>query len=177
MKNHIVIAGKRKTGKSSLLNRLLEDYDGPVYGFCTCPGTCRREGYRSYYIFPYGAEQIESDENHIGDSRMGEGFFNYEVFDNYAVSLLESKPDGIIVMDEIGFMEAKADKFAERILELFEGDIPVIAIAKAGHDDVELLHRIHTHPKAEVFYINEENRDSVFHDIEECFKEIIKKES
>ena len=165
MKKHIIITGKRNTGKSTLLGRLLENYDGPIYGFCSGPGTARRQGYRSYYIYPYGAPHIESDENHIGDSRMGEGFFNYDVFDNYALGLLDAKPDGIIVMDEIGFMEAGAGKFCARILELLGGDIPIIAVAKVGHDDVELLRILHTHPNAEIFNINEENRDAVLEEI------------
>jgi len=153
-KKHIVISGKKKTGKSELLSKILEDYDWPVYGFCTEAGSCRRPGYRSYYIFPYAGEHIESEENHIGDSRAGEGYFNYEVFDNYGVRLLDAKPDGIIVMDEIGFMEAKAEKFAARILELLDGDIPVIAVVKSGHDDVELLGKIRNHPNVELITLD-----------------------
>lgn len=162
MGKHIVIAGKRHVGKTTLVNRLLGEYDGPVYGFRTAPGTSIRKGYRSFFIFPAGAEERkESEENHIGDGN-GKGPVAYpDVFNNYGVRCLQADPDGIIVMDELGFMEKDAEQFCERVLELFDGDIPILATAKAGHD-IEFLNKILNHPNADVYYITTENRDELY---------------
>lgn len=162
MGKHIVIAGKRHVGKTTLVNRLLEDYNGPVYGFRTAAGKNMRKGYRSFFIHPAAAsERTESEENHIGDGN-GTGPIGYpEAFDNYGVRCLEADSDGIIVMDELGFMEKDAAKFCARVLELFDGDIPIIATAKAGHD-IDLLNKLFKHPDSDVFIITEDNRDELY---------------
>lgn len=172
---HIVIAGKRHTGKSTMIRRLLENYDGPVYGFHTDHGTCMTPGYRSYFMYKIGEERVDSEENHIGDGMAGKGIFYKDTFNNYGVRCLEAKPDGIIVMDELGFMEAAAEEFCSKVLELLDGDIPVLLATKAGHEDVEFLNKVRDHVNVTTYYINEENRDEIFHDIKECFDRIIKK--
>lgn len=171
MGKHIVIAGKRHVGKTTLVNRLLEKYEGPVYGFRTASGTSMRKGFRSFFIFPAGSdERIESEENHIGDGN-GKGPVAYpEVFNNYGVRCLQAEPDGIIVMDELGFMEKDADRFCARVLELFDGDIPILATAKSGHD-IEFLNKLLDHPNADVYYIDVNNRDELYETISSLIKE------
>lgn len=165
MGKHIIIAGKRKVGKTTLVDRLLDGYNGSVYGFRTAAGKSMKKGYRSFFIHPAGASlRTEGEENHIGDGNGIQPVAYPEVFDNYGVRCLEAGPDGIIVMDELGFMEKDASLFCERVLELFDGDIPIIATAKAGHD-IELLNRIFEHPDAEVYYITPENRDDLYEEL------------
>ena len=104
---------------------------------------------------------MESDENHIGDGN-GIGPVAYpEAFNNYGVSCLDAEPGGIIVMDELGFMEKDAERFCSRVLELFDGDIPIIAAAKSGHD-IDFLNKILNHPNADVYYIDPGNRDELY---------------
>ena len=162
MRKHIVIAGKRHVGKTTLVNRLLEDCDCPVYGFRTASGASMRKGYRSFFIFPAGTDdRKESEENHIGDGN-GKGPVAYpDAFNDYGVRCLQAEPDGIIVMDELGFMERDADRFCARVLELFDGDIPILATAKSGHD-IDFLNKILNHPNADVYYITTENRDELY---------------
>lgn len=162
MKKHLIIAGKRHTGKSTLVNRLLENCDCPVYGFRTAAGKSMKKGYRSFFIHPASAaERFETEENHIGDGN-GIGPVGYpEAFNNFGMKCLEAEPGGIILMDELGFMEKDAEQFCAKVLELFDGDIPVIATAKSGHD-IPLLNAILEHPKADVFYITTENRDELY---------------
>lgn len=162
MSKHIVIAGKRHVGKTTLVNRLLEGRKEPVYGFRTAPGTSVRKGYKSFYIFPAGSpERMESEENHIGDGN-GIGPVGYpDAFNNYGTGCLQAEPGGIIVMDELGFMEKDAEAFCSKVLELFDGDIQIIAAAKSGHD-IDFLNKILNHPNADVYYITPENRDELY---------------
>lgn len=162
MGRHIIIAGKRHIGKTTLVDRLLDGFGGPVYGFRTAPGKSMRKGYKSFFIHPAGAsERTESEENHIGDGNGIQPVGYPEAFDNYGVRCLEAEPGGVIVMDELGFMEKDASAFCERVLELFDGDIPVLATAKAGHD-IEFLNKLLNHPNADVYYITIENRDELY---------------
>ncbi len=163
VKKHIVIVGKRQVGKSTLIRKLLDSYDGPIYGFRTAGGKSMRKGYRSFFIFPYSdTECIESEENHIGDSMMGNGIFNEEAFNGAGLKCLETGTDGIIVMDELGFMESQAENFCNRVLELMDGDIPIIIATKTGFEDNEFLNAVKSHPNADVYYIDEENRDLLY---------------
>lgn len=162
MGKHIIIAGKRHVGKTTLVNHLLEGREEPVYGFRTVAGKSMRKGYRSFFIHPAGAdERIESEENHIGDGN-GVGPVGYpDAFNNYGIRCLQAEPGGIIVMDELGFMEKDAEKFCAKVLDLFDGNIQIIATAKAGHD-IDFLNKILNHPNAEVYYITPENRDELY---------------
>lgn len=171
MGRHIIIAGKRKVGKTTLVDRLLEGYDGPVYGFRTAAGKSMRKGYKSFFIHPAGAvERTESEENHIGDGNGIRPVSCPETFDSYGVRCLEAEPGGIIVMDELGFMEKDAGKFCGKVLELFDGDIPILATAKSGHD-IEFLNKLLSHPNADVYYINTDNRDELFESISSLIRD------
>lgn len=169
MGKHIVIAGKRHVGKTTLVNRLLEGREEPVYGFRTASGHCVRKGYKSFYIFPAGSgDRMESEENHIGDGN-GRGPIGYpDAFNNYGIKCLEAEPGGIIVMDELGFMEKDAKAFCSRVLDLFDGEIQIIATAKSGHD-IDFLNKILNHPNADVYYITPENRDELYETIKNSF--------
>lgn len=173
MKKHIVIAGHRKVGKSTLLNRLLEECDRPVYGFRTAVGDSMKKGFRSFFMHPADCtEMIESEANHIGDGNGVDHYFYPEVFDIFGVKCLESKPDGIIIMDELGFMENDAELFKAKVLECLDGDIPVIATAKAGMD-TEFLNAVLNHPNASVYYIDQENRDQLYEELRPSFKDFM----
>ena len=162
MGKHVIIAGKRHVGKTTLTDRLLEGFGGPVYGFRTAPGRSMRKGYRSFFIHPAGtSERTESEENHIGDGNGTQPTAYPDVFDKYGVECLDAEPGGIIVMDELGFMEKDAEKFCSRVLELFDGDIPVLATAKSGHD-IEFLNKLLNHPNADVYFITIDNRDELY---------------
>lgn len=162
MGRHIIIAGKRHVGKSTLLNRLTEGLDIPFYGFRTAPGKSVRSGCRSFYMHPAAeCERFETEENHIGDGGRSGPVGCPDVFDTFGIKCLEAEPGGLIIMDELGFFEKDAERFGKRVLELLDGDIPVIATAKTGHD-LGLLNAIFDHPNADVYYITEENRDELY---------------
>lgn len=169
MKKHLIIAGKRHIGKSTLVNRLLENCGCPVYGFRTAPGRSMKQGFRSFFIHPAAVpaeSRFETEENHIGDGN-GIAPVGYpEAFDDFGVKCLEAEPGGIILMDELGFMEKDASVFCSRVLSLLDGDIPVIATAKAGHD-LDLLNAMFDHPDTEVYYITTENRDELYEELKD----------
>lgn len=173
MKKHIVISGHRHVGKTTLLNRLLEDCDKPIYGFRTAPGASLRKGYRSFFIHPAACiERNESEDNHIGDGNGVAPIFYTEVFDTFGVKCLDSEPDGIIVMDELGFMENEAELFKAKVLECLDGDVPVIATAKEGMD-TEFLNAVLNHPKADVYHIDKENRDELYEKLKGLWKQFM----
>ena len=73
----------------------------------------------------------------------------------------DARPDGILIMDELGFFEAGAEAFTSAVLEALSGDVPVIAAVKSRRD-VPFLNAVRAHPGAEVFPITPDNRDELY---------------
>ena len=67
-------------------------------------------------------------------------------------------------MDELGFMEAKAEAFTRAVLETLDGDIPVIAAVKARFD-IPFLDAVRAHPKGKLSMITKENRDQLYEEL------------
>lgn len=157
---HILICGERHVGKSTLVKRLIENTDVSVYGFLTKSLNVRDDGFHEIFMMPAGRSGTpvrlaccNTIEHHVEKS----------VFDGYGLQLLsEVKDDGIIVMDELGFMEDGCKGFTSRVLDLLDGSIPVIATVKSTHPNVEFLNRVRSHPNTERYDITESNRDELY---------------
>lgn len=161
---HILICGERNSGKTELFERLLRLCRRPVCGFVTEVTRTREDGYHEIYMFPAGStDRTEREENHVGDCNMKERTINLSVFSSYGLRLLnEVRPDGIIAMDELGFMEAAVPEFCARVLELLDGEIPVLATVKAGRTDVDFLNRVCTHPKAGLYELRPGREEELY---------------
>lgn len=174
---HILICGKRQVGKTTLVNRVIEAIDRPVYGFRTKVSAPDENGVRQVYMYPAGKHIASDDpeymtaENHIGDTCRKVLSVNTEVFDRMGVSLIRSaNKDGILVMDELGFMEENAKDFCDAVLEALDSDIPILATVKDTDKNCRFLEAVRNHPLAEVLMIDEENRDEVFR----CVRDVVR---
>lgn len=162
---HILISGERGVGKSTLIEKLLSASTRPRYGFVTKMLPAGPDGFRPVYIHPAGqptAERVYAAENCVGDCDSRTHRPNLDAFNTLGVRYIErARPDGIIVMDELGFLEAQADAFTAAVLAALSGDVPVIAAVKS-RTDVPFLNAVRSAPKAQVFYITPENRDDLY---------------
>lgn len=77
-------------------------------------------------------------------------------------SKAKARSDGIIVMDELDFMESGSPAFCQAVMERLDGNIPVLATVKAGGVDVEFLGRVRSHPKAELYMLCPERLDELY---------------
>ena len=167
-KRHILICGERGVGKSTLIEKLLQASSRPRYGFITKMRPANETGFHPIYIHPAGqpaAERTYAETNCIGtcDSRTHRP--NLNAFNTLGVRYIrDAQPGGILVMDELGFFEAKAEDFTAAVLTALTGDIPVLAAVKS-RTDVPFLNAIRSAPKAEVFHITPENRDELFEEL------------
>lgn len=159
---HIVVSGAKQTGKSTLIERLLAQCTVPVYGFLTRTTARRADGFHSIYLYPaHSMERPMTEENHVGDCNSRQRTVNADVFTNLGVKYLEHPDGGIIVMDELGFMETASPAFCEAVLSCLDGDTPVLAICK-NRSDVDFLNKVRCHPKVRNYTITQENRDDLF---------------
>ena len=162
---HILICGEVGAGKSMLIQRLLRQNSRPLYGFITKKLDSDENGFHPIYIHPAGAKtRVWEQDNMIGTCDRRTHNINLNVFNTLGVSYLQAKPDGIIIMDELGFMESKADTFVKSVLTALDGEIPVIAAVKARFD-VPFLNEVRAHPKTVLNMITTENRDTLFSEL------------
>lgn len=159
---HILICGEVGAGKSTLISRLLAHNTRPVYGFVTKRLEEDENGFHPIYIYPAGAKaRMREPSNLIGTCDRRIHNINLDVFNTLGAEYLKAAPNGLIVMDELGFMEANAEAFVRSVFGALDGDIPVIAAVKARFD-VPFLNDVRAHPKGRLYTITKENRADLF---------------
>ena len=163
---HALIVGDRGVGKSTLIRRVLQELNRPVFGFETKKEEALEDPFRGcpIYIYDAGIPHCRTPENLIGYHRERDFASITAVFDRYAPKLLASVPeDAVVELDEIGFLEAKSEAFCQAVLHLLDGNRPVIAAVK--NRDLPFLNHIREHPKARCFDITAENRDALCEEV------------
>ena len=165
MKRHLLLCGERGVGKSTLIRRLLERNTREIGGFVTkrLP-TADENGFFPIYLYP--AAQMENERrnaaaNLVGTCDSRSSIRHPEVFDTVGVQLIASAPkNGLILMDELGFLENDAEAFQSGVLRALAGDTPVLAAVKPKN--TPFLRAVREHGTAELVFIDERNRDALF---------------
>ena len=164
-RKHILICGEVGVGKSTLIQKLLKKNSLPVYGFITKRLEADETGFHPIYIHPAGAQaRAHEQKNLIGTCDSKVHNIVTDTFNTLGVEYLKAEPGGLIVMDELGFMEAGAQAFVKSVFSALDGDIPVIAAVKARFD-VPFLNAVRAHENARLFMLTKENRDSVYEEL------------
>ena len=162
---HIVLTGAKQVGKSTLLERLLQHCTVPLGGFLTRSTPRQPDGTHSVYLYPAGStERPTETQNHIGDACFGLKTTHPEVFETLGVQYLSCNHAGLIVMDELGFMESDAKNFCRAVLNLFDGDTPILAVCK-DKPGIPLLDAVRSHPNTKLYTVTEQNREELFEEL------------
>ena len=162
MEKHILICGERGVGKSTLIRRLLAESTLPVGGFVT-RRLPQADGDGMFPIYLHAAalppEERPYDPEHLVGTCDSRRSIRYpEVFDRLGPPLLTS--GGLLVMDELGFLENDAHRFQAAVLAALDGPVPVLAAIKPKETD--FLRRVRQHPHGEVFNITPESREALY---------------
>ncbi|MBQ6235771.1 MAG: hypothetical protein IJK54_07615 [Clostridia bacterium] len=153
---HILIVGRNDVGKSTLIRALLEMIPAPIGGVITKKEAPQPDGFCPVYIHSYGAPKRYGNENRIGLCRQGNSIAFPDAFDRFAAS--EAFPKGgVTVFDELGFLESNAPMFTEAVLKTLD-DAPLV-IAAVRDKETPFLDAVRSHPRADVYRIDPENRD------------------
>lgn len=168
---HIVLQGEKGAGKSTLIRRLADEMQCTLGGYLSKAMINKEKGYREICIIP--ASRIFASDDPDTAARThgklcaitmnGVKEVYPEVFDTYGTKLIHSaREKQLIIMDEIGFLEEKAELFKKAVLSAFDGNVPVIAAIKAGHISSVFLETVRSHKNVRLIEVNETNRDEVY---------------
>ena len=155
---HVLITGERHTGKSTLLRELSIGLPGPVFGFVTQKEYALADPEKGVpvYIYAAGKPCVPEERNLIGYCKDHSFSAFPAAFDRFAPELSDPPKNGIILMDEIGFLEAGSKAFRHAVLSLLNGDVPVLAAVKP--DDHPFLNAVRAHPNCRVFELTGQTR-------------------
>ncbi len=173
---HTLIVGEQGVGKSTLIHRILDQLQLSVCGFET-----RKEDDLAdprlgspLYIYEAGLPHVQTEENLVGHCKDQKPVVYPEGFDRFAVKLERLRAQSgelldpaavadVILMDEIGVMESKSEPFCQAILELLDGDMPILAAVK--YKDRPFLQKVRSHPRCRCFQITSENREELYQEV------------
>lgn len=156
----LFLTGERQVGKSTALRRAL------LASGLTCAGLMTRfdtrHGLRALYLLPYSAGDELSAGAALPESAVcarmgGDGREIFpEVFDSLGAALLEAADAAdVIVIDELGYLEAEAHGFREAVLNLLRGTKPVVGVVRQGFGAWADA------PLGEVVAVTRENREEI----------------
>ena len=159
---HIFLTGNIQVGKTTIIRSFLSQSGLNADGVMTY-WEPDGDGCRSLYLSGYSMDSRPAERYLIArdlGKRVSFAENMVPVFDTQGVKILnESGKRGIIVLDELGFMESKAEAFQIAVMRRISGEIPILGVIKPLQ--TEFLYKIRAHPNVEVCEVTTENRDAV----------------
>jgi len=170
---NIFLTGKIQIGKSTAISKFLAkhiDQESTIAGFKT-KAYYENNNLKGYYIENQKSPfKININENIVGiNNDFGSGKSCYGItktFEENGVDILDEAmktSNSIILMDELGFFERKAEKFQSKVHETLNSDHRVIGVIKERRN--EFLNSIANRSDVVVIRVTLENRDSIVDEI------------
>jgi len=157
---NILLTGPPRCGKSTLIEKVAGKIQKPMTGFIT--REIREEGKRVGFSIETldGKEGVLAHEKIKGRYRVGKYGVNLNDIDQIAVpSMLPTRSDRIIVIDEIGKMECFSPLFRQILMKILDSDNPVIGtIAQKGD---RFIQKIKERDDILLIHVSEKNRDEL----------------
>ena len=161
MMKHLFLTGNKQVGKSTLLRKWLSHIDARKSGFYTRKYKSD-DGHLYVHMLAADREDDPRQDNILFDCRTRDLTAASERFNHLGCDLLRPAEDTqLIIMDEIGVMEEKADLFCEAVLRALDGATPVIGVLRKETLDPPLIHSIKNHPDVQIIEVTKENRDEL----------------
>lgn len=159
MKKHIFYTGPRGIGKSTLLQKHLAQFNGVYTGFRTVKVPCGDAF--TVHMLPVDKTAVATEENFLFHRDCKREYAENALrFDAIGCGLLaDAESAELIVMDELGAAESEATAFQTRVLQLLDGDTPILGVLQEGES--EFQKKVAAHPNVQLIYVTAENRDSL----------------
>ena len=170
---HVFLTGPVQIGKSTLIAAALDELQPErLGGFRTLSAQPQADGSRPVYLHPAcSPDELHESTNRVGIRRPGLGIVSFPAaFETAGLAALAGAEDcDLLLMDEIGRMERRADAYSARILTLLDGGVPILGVVQKKAD-TPLAQTIRSHPRVRLIEVSEENRDTLLPTILEALR-------
>lgn len=159
----ILVTGSPGCGKTTLVQRLLAELGIPVSGFIT--REIRESGHRTGFriIGLSGVEETLAHLNIDTGCRVGKYGVDVEALERVIQAEFAEPMADLVVIDEIGKMELKSERFISLIERLWESEHAILAtIISAGQPFCD---RLKSDSRSEIFTLNHQNHRKIFREI------------
>ena len=160
---HVFLTGPVQIGKSTLLRASLDALQPQkLGGFRTVSAQPQADGSRPVYLHPAcSPDELHESANRVGIRRPGLGIVSFPAaFETAGLAALAGAEDcDLLLMDEIGRMERRAEGYSARILTLLDGGVPILGVVQKKAD-TPLAQAIRSHPRVRLIEVSEENRET-----------------
>ena len=159
---HIFLTGEVQCGKSTVIDRVLAQLNCAIGGFRSGFDEHRDQTDRWLYMWDVAFPPTRDEAHYVVRFTSDRPEVLLHRFDEIGSSALRrARETGaqLIVMDECGRFEGKAEDFKHEIFSALDGDIPVLGVVRQGYHG--WLDDIRNHPKVTVLTVTEENRDDL----------------
>ncbi len=171
---HILIVGNNETDRAGIIDRLLAQIPGVLlYGYRSVLEPAESDGRGPIYIYPVKGERLRGEDNLLGWCKEHQAQAYPDAFERNAYLIEDARPDGLLVMDEIGPMESKSPRFCAAVLAALDGDVPVLASVR--DNDKPFLESVRNHPNAQRFFLTQDNAEEIFAAVRYALQKIVKK--
>ena len=171
----VFLTGDRQIGKSTAIQRFLTAFPQLRLG-----GYFTRSAGMDVYMLPASAPRdVLLSEDPSGEVFSAAGGFPVgkrriggfpEAFDTKGAELLRNSGNAdLIILDEIGWMEEKADIFSSEILRLVHSGKNILGVIRKGCSTA-LCRELHSLPSVTNLELNESNRDQMPETLAEYFR-------
>ena len=169
MSNNIFLTGKMNIGKTTIIKKVVDELDLSPGGFMV--GRDQEvNSWSSFYLLPTKVfldnkkekiKEIKEKGTFAWKDENREINIASDIFDNYGVKLLNyNLNEDIIIMDELGRFELKANKFQNKVIELIKSDIPVLGIIKPEKN--VFLNKVRNIMGQEPLVVKKENKEDIY---------------
>ena len=159
MANNYFLTGEKGIGKSTLLNKIINNYSGEIGGFKTVRHMSD-DGRVSFHFLDVSKDKIPNNDNLLFyrcENKNEEEITNK--FNKFSSALDDFFKYKLILMDEIGPNEEKASVFKEKIIKILDSDVCVIGVLQNA--DSEFINQIKNRNDTKVFIVTEDNRNKI----------------
>ena len=157
MTRHLFLTGPKHIGKSTVIDKLMASVSLTVGGFRTVHiDTILHDRFSVHMLRP---DEKPAEENllFICGEPSAETATRFDTLG--CAALAQSVNAELILMDELGFLEAEAYRFQNAVLSALDGDIPILGVLQ--RTDSPFLRQVAAHKNATVIEVTLENRDTL----------------
>ena len=157
---HIFLTGTVQIGKTTVIDKTLALL-GVTAG-----------GFRSYF----GADRHCPSHHYLYMSSAAHGMMRHAVlprFEELGLQYLaQASAYPLIILDECGRLEQRFPRFCAQVLELLEGETPVLGAVR--QDVMGWLEEIRHHPKVQLVTVTEQNRNELPQQLAAYYRTLLK---